>query len=108
MITNSFSIDNILVYLLLGSPILSQFIIYSSMGFGVDADAASAEEVIIAHKAGLSYEKILYSSPGKTRKNIEETLNKSIIVADMGTADIRVKIGHMLVYISNMWLCIVL
>ena len=51
-----------------------------SRGFG--ADAASAEEVIIAQKAGLSYEKVLYSSPGKTRKDIEKTLDKSIIVAD--------------------------
>jgi len=52
----------------------------ASRGFG--ADAASVEEVIIAHKAGLSYEKILYSSPGKTRNNIEKALDKSIIVAD--------------------------
>lgn len=49
---------------------------------GLGADAASVQEVIIAHKAGLSYEKILYSSPGKTRKDIEETLDKSIIIAD--------------------------
>lgn len=51
-----------------------------SRGFG--ADAASAEEVSIAKKAGLSYEKVLYSSPGKTRKDIEKTLDKSIIIAD--------------------------
>ncbi|MBU5483263.1 hypothetical protein KQI86_02915 [Clostridium sp. MSJ-11] len=51
-----------------------------SKGFG--ADAASAEEVTIAEKAGLSHEKILYSSPGKTRKDIERTLDKSIIIAD--------------------------
>jgi diaminopimelate decarboxylase len=52
----------------------------ASRGFG--ADAASAAEVIIAHEAGLSYEKVLYSSPGKTRKDIEKTLDKSIIIAD--------------------------
>ncbi|MEW9096037.1 MAG: hypothetical protein AB2417_13230 [Clostridiaceae bacterium] len=51
-----------------------------SKGFG--ADAASVEEVTIAEKAGLSHEKILYSSPGKTRKDIEKTLDKSIIIAD--------------------------
>lgn len=51
-----------------------------SRGFG--ADAASAEEVIIAQKVGLSYEKVLYSSPGKTRKDIEKTIDKAIIVAD--------------------------
>lgn len=52
----------------------------ASSGFG--ADAASSEEVIIAQKSGLSYEKILYSSPGKTLKDIEKTLDKSIIIAD--------------------------
>lgn len=52
----------------------------SSKGFG--ADAASAEEVMIAHRSGLPLEKILYSTPGKTRKDIEMTLDKSIIVAD--------------------------
>ncbi|AYD41231.1 hypothetical protein D4Z93_12200 [Clostridium fermenticellae] len=51
-----------------------------SKGFG--ADAASANEVIIAQKAGLPCEKIIYSSPGKTRQDIEKTLDKSIIVAD--------------------------
>lgn len=49
-------------------------------GFG--ADAASAEEVMIARRAGLSYEKILYSSPGKTRRDIEKTIDKAIIIAD--------------------------
>ncbi|WP_315118187.1 hypothetical protein [uncultured Clostridium sp.] len=51
-----------------------------SKGFG--ADAASEEEVTIAQKAGLSNEKILYSCPGKTRKDIEKALDKSIIIAD--------------------------
>jgi len=37
---------------------------------------------MIAHGLGLSHEKILFSSPGKTRKDIEKTLDKSIIVAD--------------------------
>jgi len=52
----------------------------ASKGFG--ADAASAEEVIIGQKAGIPYEKILYSTPGKTRKDIEKTINKAIIIAD--------------------------
>lgn len=51
-----------------------------SKGFG--SDAASAEEVIMSHKAGLPYEKILYSTPGKTRRDIERTIDKAIIVAD--------------------------
>lgn len=57
---------------------LVNFII--SKGFG--ADAASAAEVVIAEMAGLSCEKILYSSPGKTRKDIEKTIDKSILIAD--------------------------
>lgn len=52
----------------------------ASKGFG--ADAASAQEVMIANGAGVSYDKILFSSPGKTRSDIERTLDKSIIIAD--------------------------
>jgi diaminopimelate decarboxylase len=59
------------------TPIVNYIV---SRGFG--ADAASAEEVAIAQKAGLSYEKILYSSPGKTHNDIEKTIEKAIIVAD--------------------------
>lgn len=51
-----------------------------SNGFG--ADAASAEEVMIANRAGVPCDKILYSTPGKTRKDIEITIGKSVIVAD--------------------------
>ena len=49
---------------------------------GLGADAASAQEVMIAKEAGLSYDKVLYSSPGKTRTDIEKTIDKSIIIAD--------------------------
>ncbi len=49
-------------------------------GFG--ADAAASEEVILAEKAGLPYDKIIYSCPGKTRRDIEKTIEKAIIVAD--------------------------
>lgn len=49
---------------------------------GLGADAASAQEVMIAKDAGLSYDKVLYSSPGKTRTDIEKTIDKSIIIAD--------------------------
>ncbi|MDR7869215.1 MAG: diaminopimelate decarboxylase [Tissierellaceae bacterium] len=52
----------------------------ASKGFG--ADAASALEVKISNKAGIPYEKILYSTPGKTRKDIEDTIDKAIIIAD--------------------------
>ncbi|WP_232364202.1 type III PLP-dependent enzyme domain-containing protein [Desulforapulum autotrophicum] len=52
----------------------------ASKGFG--ADAASAQEVITGQKAGMPYEKILYSSPGKTSKDIERTIDKAMIIAD--------------------------
>ncbi|SMB91840.1 diaminopimelate decarboxylase [Desulfonispora thiosulfatigenes DSM 11270] len=49
---------------------------------GLGADAASSEEVILAYNTGLTSEKILYSTPGKTRNDIEKTYDKSIIIAD--------------------------
>lgn len=48
--------------------------------FGMDA--ASEEEVHISKRLGLEKEKILYSTPGKTKKNIENTIDKAIIIAD--------------------------
>ncbi len=52
----------------------------TSQGFG--ADAASAQEVSIGISSGLPCEKILYSTPGKTRRDIENTLGKAVIIAD--------------------------
>lgn len=52
----------------------------ASQGFG--ADAASVQEVSIGISAGLPCENILYSTPGKTRRDIESTLGKALIIAD--------------------------
>ena len=49
-------------------------------GFG--ADAASLGEVIKAKDAGLPKEKIYYSAPGKTVKDIREAIGHSVIIAD--------------------------
>lgn len=49
-------------------------------GFG--ADAASAGEVRSARKAGLHAEKIYYSAPGKSAKDIEDCLGKATLIAD--------------------------
>lgn len=49
-------------------------------GFG--ADAASLGEVIKAKDAGLPKEKIYYSAPGKTVKDIREAIGYSVIIAD--------------------------
>ena len=49
-------------------------------GFG--ADAASAGEVLLAGQAGLGKENIYYSAPGKTQADIEETIDKAVLIAD--------------------------
>ena len=49
-------------------------------GFG--ADAASSGEVLMAHSMGVGKEDIMYSVPGKSVHDIEETIDKSIIIAD--------------------------
>lgn len=52
----------------------------SKEGFG--ADAASAGEVKLAAENGIRPEKIFYSSPGKTDRDIEECYGKCTIIAD--------------------------
>ena len=48
----------------------------------IGADAASAKEVEISSAANINKENIIYSSPGKRRKDIEESMDKCIITAD--------------------------
>ena len=51
-----------------------------SRGFG--ADAASAGEVKKAVEAGLTKDRIYYSAPGKTLKDIKNTMDEAILIAD--------------------------
>ncbi len=51
-----------------------------SEGFG--ADAASSGEVALCRAAGLAKEKIYYSAPGKTAEDIENTIDRCVIIAD--------------------------
>ena len=51
-------------------------------GQGFGADAASLGEVLLAAASGLKKEKIYYSAPGKTVKDIEGALEKAVIIAD--------------------------
>ena len=51
-----------------------------SEGFG--ADAASLAEVLMARKLDLDKNKIYYSAPGKTLKDIEVAINESNLIAD--------------------------
>lgn len=51
-----------------------------SQGFG--SDSASLAEVIMSKNIGLSKEKIYYSAPGKSTKDISNAIDISIIIAD--------------------------
>lgn len=48
----------------------------------IGGDAASKNEVFKSANAGIPKEKIIYSAPGKTKEDIEETFDKCIITAD--------------------------
>lgn len=49
---------------------------------GLGADAASAREVRAAAAAGLEKKDIFYSAPGKSMKDIEETMDSAVLIAD--------------------------
>lgn len=49
-------------------------------GFG--ADAASLGEVLMAVEHGLKKDQIYFSAPGKTQRDIDEALPKSVLIAD--------------------------
>lgn len=55
----------------------------ADQGFG--ADAASANEVLIAARNGIQPEQIFYSTPGKTEKDIALCYGKCIMIADSFT-----------------------
>ncbi len=57
-------------------------ILRSVFSQGLGADAASPGEVQRAAMAGLRQEEIYYSAPGKTIEDIEQTINKAILIAD--------------------------
>ena len=49
---------------------------------GLNADAASLSEVLMAAEAGLTSEQIYYSAPGKTLKEIEGSITRATLIAD--------------------------
>lgn len=57
-------------------------VIKSLITAGFGADAASIGEVLLSNKLGLKKEGIYYSAPGKNTSDIEQALDKSIIIAD--------------------------
>jgi diaminopimelate decarboxylase len=60
-----------------------------SQGFG--ADAASLGEVILAQKYGLPKNQIYYSAPGKSKEDISEAMDISVIVADSISEILRIQ-----------------
>lgn len=52
----------------------------AKQGFG--ADAASAQEVEISLDNGIKPQDIYYSAPGRTKEEIEQCIEKSVIIAD--------------------------
>lgn len=60
----------------------NRHVMRSVLSQGLGADAASVREIHLASECGLPKEEIYYSAPGKTRKDIENALGKSIIIAD--------------------------
>lgn len=51
-----------------------------SRGFG--ADAASLGEVLLSADCGLAKDRIYFSAPGKTERDIAEALDKAVLIAD--------------------------
>lgn len=49
---------------------------------GLGADAASLGEVILAAESGLLKNQIYYSAPGKNMSDIEQSLEKAVLIAD--------------------------
>lgn len=68
------------LYSIKSNPALAVAQSVFKQGFG--ADAASLEEVKLAHKLGVSSDKIQFSAPGKTDKVIEEAMDLCTIIAD--------------------------
>ena len=69
------------------NPILLKTVF--SQGFG--ADAASLGEVILAQKYRLPKNQIYYSAPGKSKKDISEAMDISVIVADSISEILRIQ-----------------
>ncbi len=49
---------------------------------GIGADAASANEALLAHEMGVPVTNNFYSAPGKTRADLERSIDKAVIIAD--------------------------
>lgn len=66
-------------------------VVKSVFGQGFGADAASLGEVLLAREQGLAAEKIYYSAPGKTEKDIARALGQCILIADSSSEVERIQ-----------------
>lgn len=72
--------DELFLYSIKTNPFAPLVTSVAAQGFG--ADAASANEVLLAVQSGIPHESIFYSAPGKTIDDIEKTWEKCTIIAD--------------------------
>lgn len=57
-------------------------VVRSVFSQGLGADAASFGEVILSERCGLSKDRIYYSAPGKTDREIEGAVGRCVLIAD--------------------------
>ncbi len=62
-----------------------QPVLASLCRLGIGADAASAAEVALAHRAGMKAADIFYSAPGKSLEDLQQSLGKATLIADSYT-----------------------
>ena len=68
------------LYSIKTNPFMPVLKTVATQSFG--ADAASANEMLMAHEAGIPCDKIYYSAPGKTLQDLEKVWRKCTIIAD--------------------------
>lgn len=79
-ILQSFMPEELFLYSIKTNPFIP--VVESVAGKGFGADAASANEVLLAAQAGVSCKSIFYSAPGKTAQDIEKSWGKCTFIAD--------------------------
>ena len=68
------------LYSVKANPFMPVLKTIAAQGFG--ADAASANEVLLAQQAGIPGDRIYYSAPGKTLQDMQKVWGKCTIIAD--------------------------
>ncbi len=68
------------LYSVKANPFMPVLETIAAQGFG--ADAASANEVLLAQQAGIPGDRIYYSAPGKTLQDMQKVWGKCTIIAD--------------------------